>query len=237
MASTTSSITTSWTPPDAITGLSATVIEELSHIQLDWDVSTLADVDFERYSVERRKVGESSFTIIRSITDKNDNSYLDALTGQGVEYEYRVLQYKEVPGDAPLASPEGDVVTAALESDIWFVIGNANPNDTAHAFELPVYQETHTRPIQQEVFEPIVSSRKKVARGNVLGYEGTLSLVWDTSERADAKDQLQFLAENAGPHILKSPFGDVWQVEFDSPNYRYQLVGHLAVDIGWVEVV
>lgn len=237
MATTSSSISTSWVPPDAITGLSATVVEELSHIQLDWDVSTLADVDFDRYSVERREMGESSFTVIKTITDKNSNGHLDALTGQGVTYEYRVLQYKAIPGDASLASPEGDIATAALESDVWFVIGNADPTDTEHAFELPVSQETHSRPIQQEVFEPIASNRKKIARGNVLGYEGAMSLVWDADERTTAKLQLQFLAENAGPHILKSPFGDVWQVEFDAPDYRYLLVGHLTVEMGWVEVV
>lgn len=236
MAVTTSAITTSWTPPDPLTGVSVSAIEELAHIQLDWDTSTLADVDFSHYSVERRLVGESTWTVLASIGAKTTLQYKDASAGQGVAYEYQVVNYKVIPGDSPLASEGNDVLAAMLESDIWFVIGNENPNDEVNSFELPVFDETHTRPIQQEVFEPIAHARKKVARGNVLGYEGSLTLRWATGERTLAKTQLEFMAVNAGPHFLKSPFGDVWRVEFDAPDYKYSGGGNMLVEIGWVEV-
>jgi hypothetical protein len=236
MAITTSAITTSWTPPDPLTGVSVSVIEELSHIQLDWEISTLADVDFSHYSVERRLLGEVSWTVLASLTSKTTLQYKDASAGQGIAYEYQVINYKAIPGDAPLASDDNIVVSAMLESDVWFVIGNENPEDEVNSFELPVSDENHTRPIQQEVFEPIAHARKKVARGNVLGYEGSLTLRWTTQERTEAKTQLAFLAESAGPHFLKSPFGDVWRVEFDAPDYKYSGGGNLLVEIGWVEV-
>lgn len=237
MPKTTASFTVTYTPPAALTGLSATVIEELSHIRLDWDATSLSGSDFNRYQVERKLPGSTSWTILATITDSARTYYKDATAGQGEVYNYRVIQYQTIPGDSPIAGEEGDVLTASLESDVWFVIGNENPDDETHAFELPVSGERHTRPIQQEVFEPIARNRKKVARGNVLGYEGTLQIMWTNEERATAKDQLNFLATDPGPHLLKSPFGDVWEVEFDAPDYTYSGGGHLAVEIGWVEVV
>lgn len=237
MPATSSSFSTSWSPPPALTGLSASVIEELSHIQLDWNATTLSEADFEHYSVERQKINETTWTVLDLITVSTTLQYKDATAGQGIAYRYRVIQYKTIPGDAPLAGDEGDVVSATLESDVWFVIGNENPEDETNAFELPVSGEQHTRPIQQEVFEPIVKRRKKVARGNVLGYEGSLRLMWTTAEREVAKTQLDFLATNFGPHLLKSPFGDVWRVEFDAPDFVYSGGGHMTVEIGWVEVV
>lgn len=240
MASASTTISTSWVPPSQITGLSGTSMEEFSHIMLNWDVSTQADIDFEKYTVYRRLQGsgDEDWEVIASIADKMMAMYIDITTGQGITYEYYVTQWKLVPGDASLESAASDVVTAALVSDVWFVIGagSTDPHDSAYNFELPVASETHTRPIQQEVFEPIVNNRKKVARGNVLGYEGTLKLRWANEDRETAKSQLRFLAEVAGPHVLKSPFGDVWEVEFDAPDYVYSGGGNLDVDIGWVEV-
>lgn len=240
MATATSSITTTWVGPDAVTGLSGTSVEEFSYIQLNWDISTQADVDFERYTIYRRVAGsgDADWAIVGTVTDKYTLEYLDITTGQGVSYEYYITQWKAVPGDASLESSASATVTAALESDIWFVLaaGTTDHSDPNYNFELPVAEEQHTRPIQQEVFEPIVNNRKKIARGNVLGYEGSLTLRWASADRETAKAQLALLTETQGPHVLKSPFGDVWQVEFDAPDYVYSGGGNLQVQMGWVEV-
>jgi len=237
MPTASSAISTAWTPPEPISGLSSSVIEELSHIQLNWTISELPDVDFLYYQVQRRLLGTMDWVVLRTESGKVNTEWRDATAGQGVTYQYRIQQFKNISGDVPLESEQGDVATAALESDVWFVIGNEDPYGEASSFEIPVSGESHTRPIQQEVFEPIASNRKKVARGNVLGYEGSITIRWTTDERALAKTQLEFLAVNSGPHLLKSPFGDVWRVEFDAPDYKYSGGGHLQVEIGWVEVV
>ncbi len=229
-------ITTAWVPPPALTGLQKTVMEEFSHILLVWTGSSLSDVDFEKYTVYRRVVNDVAWAVIGTITDKSTAQWIDVYAGVGILYEYKVTQWKVIVGDVPLESADGDIAEAMLESDVWFVIGRSDPTDTANSFELPVSSETHTRPIQQELFEPIVGVRKKVARGNTLGYEGSIDLRYMSSERVAAKIQLMFLAEVQGPHVLKSPFGDVWLVEFDSPDYRYLGGGNLDVQIGWVEV-
>lgn len=238
MPTATSTITTSWTGPPAITGLSRTVMEEYSHIMLNWDASTQTDTDFDHYSVHRRDFGTVEWTLLAEISSKTVVEHVDIYTGVGQHVEYKVTQWKKIPGDTPIESEDGDIVDAMLESDVWFVIGEENfMHDTTRSFELPVAGEKHTRPIQQEIFEPIVKNRKKIARGNTLGHEGSLTVRYTTDERNKARDQITYLAETRGPHVLKSPFGDVWRVEFDAPDFRYVGGGHMDVEIGWVEVL
>ena len=47
---------------------------------------------------------------------------------------------------------------------------------------------------------------------------------------------LEYLSNNRGPHTLKSPFGDTWEVEFEGPQARWIIGGHLEVDLSWTEI-
>jgi hypothetical protein len=236
MATAETFILTGWLPPNAITGLNVEAVVDLSYISLTWDVSGLADEDFSAYRVYRREQPETDWEMLASITDKATTTYLDAFAGHGLVYEYKVTQLQIVVGSEPLESGDGDVVAIELDADSWFVIGNANVNDSANSFELPVVDESHNDVVQQEIFEPVASVRKKIVRGNVLGQEGSLDLMWEADERAEARLRLRFMTDNPGPHLLKSPFGEMWLVEFDAPSYKYKSVGHLTASVGWVEV-
>jgi hypothetical protein len=145
-----------------------------------------------------------------------------------------------------LESPDSDMPQTKLESDSWMIVGRDRSEE--HAQVLPVTSEDHSRIVQQEVFEVVGGTRKVVIRGNTLGYEGNLTIVWDsrdvewpeTSQRyidytIVGRRLLDYLLESAGPHILKSPFGDVWEVEFQGPNYRFASGGHLEVEMSWIE--
>ncbi len=230
----TATITSAWTPPPVITGFSGTADEAESFILLNWDASTLADVDFNHYTLYRRIVGETLWTPVMEITNKTTNMYEDNMAGQTTQYEYIITQFKGVVGDVPLESDESEIVTIALVTDAWFVV--ANDAGMYHALEVNVTDEDHTSVIQQEVFEPIASIRKRVVRGNVMGDEGQFTSLFDTSLVAAARLHFMLINDNKGPHILKSPFGDVWMVEFDAPSFRYRPGGHLEIKIGWVEI-
>lgn len=234
----TSTITTSWTAPPEILGIAGTGMVEESRIEITWDVSTLADADFGSYRVYRRELGESDddWKIMQIITAKSVTSYSDSMAGHGLEYEYMVTQTQIIPNDEDLESAPSDIATTILESDDWFVIGNQDWENPTGVFVLPVIRETHQKFIQQEIFEPVVGSRKRVVRGNVLGAEGSMTLMWPAEEQRQGQRNLSFLINDSGPHILKSPFGDVWLVEFDAPDYQYSPVGHLTTNIGWVEI-
>lgn len=235
MASGSSTFTAAWTPPDPVTGFAATVVEDYSYIQLNWSPSPLNDASFGKYAVYRKKRNSTEWEKREEISSKSTTEHLDALAGNRVAYDYKVTQF-EIVGANSVESGDSEIVGASLESDRWYIISNGNPRNIEYSFTLPVVEEVHTRPIQQEVFEPIVGNRKKIARGNVLGYEGSMKLMWAHDEVDQGKVWLDFVVNNSGPHILKSPFGDVWYVEFDAPSYRYLMVGHLEVDIGWIEV-
>lgn len=238
MAVAMTSITTSWTPPDLPEGISGTAHPEQSRFELTWDPSTLSTSEFGSYKVYRRELGSGSrrWTLLSVQTSKSNNSYSDIMLGHGIQYEYMVKQVRKITGDEDIESEASDILTGILDIDDWFVIGNKDWENPAGVFILPVIRETHQRFVQQEIFEPVTGYRKRVVRGNVLGMEGSMTLMWPFDTQKEGQRNLNFLVNDTGPHILKSPFGDVWLVEFDAPDYMYSPVGHLTTNIGWVEI-
>lgn len=219
--------------PPAIEGLSATVIEDESRIVLDWDASSLAGA-FVTYVIYRRRPGDTDWTMIGTARPESNTTFSDWYAGNSVQYEYRVTVVKLIASEPDLEGPDSDIATASLESDVWMVVGQ--DRDTTHIFELYVSGESHTRPVQQESFEPLGSNRKAVVRGFVLGHEGSVDVTYQESESWVGRTQIEYLLYYAGPHILKTPFGDVYDVTFGSPDYSYQGGGSLNVTLTWIEV-
>lgn len=230
----TATIAAAWEPPPIITGFSGTVNEEMSHVMLMWEPSGLADADFEAYRIYRREFGDTDWAVLAVITDKTAGEYEDYLAGQTLVYEYKINQFKVIAGDVPLTSEDSDIVTAGLTADAWFLM--MARGDLHESIELIVTTEEHSAVVQQEVFEPLAGTRKRIVRGLALGDEGSFTCVFDNSVVRIRKEFFEALSAIPGPHILKSAFGDVWQVEFDAPAFKYTSGGHLEVTIGWVEV-
>lgn len=226
-------VTSSWTPPPTITGFSGTAVETASHVMLNWNASSLADVDFAFYRLYRRVPGDE-WGVLIDINNKTTTMYEDKTAGQTVQYQYMIAEYEVVVGDVPLESDPSDIVSIALTTDAWFII--MLQNILFDALELNVTTEEHSSVVQQEVFEPLASTRKRIVRGNVLGDEGSLTFIFDQSDSKTARAHIEHIKQSVGPHILKSPFGDVWFVSFDAPAFKYLPAGHLEVTIGWVAV-
>ena len=219
--------------PPAVEGLSATVIEEQSRIALSWDKTVLGS-SFVTYVVYRRKISDTDWTMVGVRKPETNTSFNDWYAGQGQEYEYRVTVVKLLAGEPDLESPDSDIAVARLETDTWMVVGLDRAE--SHIFELPVSAETHTRPVQQEVFEPLGTNRKAVVRGFVLGHEGSLNLVWHEEDAPDSREKVEYLLYYPGPHILKDPFGNVYDVTFAGPDSSYLGGGGLEQVITWIEV-
>jgi hypothetical protein len=160
-------------------------------------------------------------------------TFTDWYAGQKRDYQYRVTVVKKIVAEPDLESPDSDIVTAQLVSDVWFIVGS--DRSESHIFEIPVSDEGHSRPVQQEEFEPIGSNRKAVVRGFVLGHEGSVDMAFLEEETLVARDQIEYLLFYAGPHILKTPFGDVYDVTFGSPDYKYLGGGNMNVTLTWIE--
>ena len=75
----------------------------------------------------------------------------------------------EPTGEIESADGPSNIASAEVGGDIWLFIGA--DKDPAHIMELPVSDEDHRRPVQQEAFETLGSDRKLVIRGFVLGHE------------------------------------------------------------------
>jgi hypothetical protein len=218
--------------PPRVEGLSATIYEDRSKIYLEWDASSLG-TNFVSYVIYRRNVGDTEWGMIGTRKPETLTAFSDWYSGQREVYEYRVTVVKKIADEPDLESPDSDIVQAQLSSDEWMVIGHDRAEE--HTFGLPVMDAPHQRPVQQEVFEPLGSNRKAVIRGFVLGHEGSLECLWAAEEASLAKEQIEYLLQEPGPHILKSPFGDVWDVTFSSPDFNYAPVGHMPVTLEWIE--
>jgi len=205
-------------------------------VLLSWDASTIADADFGGYFVYRREPsGEPAAQVwakIQEISSKVVTTTRDYEAGFNETYEYKVTQFNKT---TLLESGDGDIVTVSIEVDDWAVIGADLAR--AHIATLVITEESHQTPVQQEVFEPLGSSRKTIVRGNVLGAEGTITVRFDPSEARDGQILFEYLTNTTGPHILKSPFGDVWSAEFGTPSKRYLVRGALEMTVGWIQVV
>jgi hypothetical protein len=229
---TTKDVSADWAPPEPIADFTANEDPDTSAILLSWTISNLNPSDFAYYQIYRRRPGDAAWTKYDRVYDIATVSYTDYYAANGLMYEYEITVFQTVPGDVDLESGESDIVAVVLDADVWYVVGA----DRAHLFELPVADEGHSEPIQQEIFEPLGSNRKTVVRGKVLGTEGTLTVNWLADEVATAKVNLAYITDNKGPHILKSPFGDLWLVEFSGPQGKYAGGGHLGVTLTYVEV-
>lgn len=223
------------TAPDPITGLSATPGD--ASITLSWDISAELDVDFDHYEIYRRESGDSEWNSLASIYDKTDTSYEDVTPSFGVMYEYMVTQFKNIESGFDVESEPSDIADAIIAGEVrdeWSVQGADGLPE--HSFDLPVTDNPIRTPVQQEIFEPLGSSRKTVVRGRVLGSEGSITAQWDFVDRDQALEQIQYITENRGPHILRSPFGDVWLVEFSGADRTDLTGGHLQIELAWTEV-
>jgi hypothetical protein len=230
---TTSTIQLTLAAPPAITGVSTTVMEDKSSIVIDWDKSSLGTA-FVTYVIYRKEFGESEWSMVGTRKPETNTVFTDYYAGQRQLYQYRVTVVKLISGEPDVESPDSDIVTARLESDTWYVVGRDRAEE--HIFELPVTDESHQRPVQQESFEPLGTNRKVVVRGFVLGHEGSVQCLWDGEETDIARSQIEYLLYYAGPHILKNPFGDVFDVTFGSPDFSYAGGGHLSVTLTYTEV-
>jgi hypothetical protein len=247
--------------PNEVPGLSATVYENLSLVELTWDSSDIvakAGQTFQYYAIYRKGVTDVTWVEIGTQQTFTRDYFYDWYAGQGIQYQYRVTQVVETADETTLESGDSDIPTAMLTSDVFMVIGA--DRDASHIFELFVSGEEHSKPVQQEIFEPVGSSRKVIARGQALGTEGTLTVTWlnhdvyaDNGEAVNyevgvdpnravinetvlARRRLDYLVNTSGPHILKTPFGDVWDVEFAGPISTYSLGGHMQVELTYTEV-
>jgi hypothetical protein len=238
--------------PNPIVGVDTVANESLSSVTLSWTETTLkANHTFIAYRIYRRRPSLTDWELAGEVSKKSTTTFTDWYAGNTVTYQYvvRGVTHKSDAGvelESPDDSSGGSFGETAVNNDNWTFVGADRSPE--HINNLAVTDESHNRPIQQEVFETLGSSRKVIMRGFVLGHEGSITTLWLNAEVTLPEDGqilttdtvvgrrlVNYLTYHAGPHILKSPFGDVWDAQFTSPEYRWIQTGHLEVTLNYVE--
>ena len=238
--------------PPAITGLDAVAYRDASRIQLGWNQTWVKPYHtFIGYRIYRKKWYEKKYREIAFLPNITWTGFHDYYAGNSINYNYKVVGVTSKAGIGTyLESPDdpnrGNLKIAQNATDNWTLVGNDRA--AGHIYDMIVNDESHTRPIQQEEFETLGADRKTIIRGFVLGHEGTLSTIWqnrDDPQPGDAQEKLNhtqigrdlidYITYHRGPHIVKSPFGDVWDVQFLDPEYRWLPAGDLQIDLRYIE--
>ena len=241
--------------PDPVESIDTLANQEQSYIEISWDLDaswTLsAGHTFVAWRIMRQVNNFTDWEILDNIPTQATRRYLDYYAALNTNYRYAVYAVTKktgaslelVGGDS---ASGGNIITAQIADPDWhFVPENRSATNNS---VLVVESESHSRPIQQEVFETLGSNRKVIMRGFVLGHEGSVSTMWFNAETLAPEDSqlvmtdtfrgrrlVDYLTRNPGPHILKSPFGDVWDVQFATPQYEWLPTGNLMVELEWVE--
>lgn len=238
--------------PYPITGLDAVAFRSESRISLAWNQTSLKPGhQFIGYRVYRRKWYTREYRDVGYIPNIEQTNWNDWYAGNSTNYDYRVCSVTAKAGvgvfmESPDDTSGGNLKTAQNASDNWTLIGQDRA--PGHVYDMIVLDESHNRPIQQEEFETLGADRKVIMRGFVLGNEGSITTLWqnkddtypgDIQERVNhtqiGRDLINYVTFNRGPHIIKSPFGDVWEAQFTSPEYRWLPTGALEITLGYVE--
>ena len=241
--------------PDPIQSIDSLSSIEDSYTTIYWDLDDEWGLalghTFVGWRVKRRRSNFTSWETIADIPSQATKQYTDYYAGHNINYQYAIYAVTRKSGAGlELVSGDdsggGNIITAQIASPDWHFIGADRA--AIHNSLLVVEEESHNRPIQQEVFETLGSDRKVIMRGFVLGNEGSITTLWFNQDVVSPEDEqltivdtyrgrriVDYLTRVPGPHIIKSPFGDVWDVQFATPEYEWLPTGHLSVSLEWIE--
>lgn len=223
---------------------------ERSNIYLEWSrPSDNPPVYVKGYRLYRKKRWKEDYVLIAEFHSPVQTAWTDYYAGNSIDYTYKIVAIGQKAGTGVYiegSDESGSFWTLQNNSDNWTIVGR--DRNAAHIYDMVVVDEDHNRPIQQEEFETLGSDRKVIMRGFVLGHEGSITAIWTNTDDPLPQDEqeyvnhteigrslIEYLTFDAGPHIIKSPFGDVWDVQILTPEYKWLPTGHLETTFKYVE--
>lgn len=218
--------TATFTPPAAVTNLSATADVPTSSVTLVWDPS--ADPAFALYRVFRTLGGVRS--LLREISILNPGPLVDydAPLQTSVTYDVVVVNLDGIESD-PAA------VETQLESGGWWIVSPGSPERTFELTYVSGYDDV--APLEDEKFRALGRSRTIVVQGELMGVEGSIRVrvpSWAWSLVPKLRDMSR-LSEREFV-LLKSPFGEVYRVALGSISRTRAGAGWQEISVPYVEV-
>lgn len=97
------------TPPEKIKVFKA--VEECKRVNLSWSISS--EVDTNIYKIYRRAYNEEDFSVVKTINDRKELSYVDNDVEPGIQYEYYIVALDEYLQE----SEKSEIITATPLDD------------------------------------------------------------------------------------------------------------------------
>jgi hypothetical protein len=117
---------TSWTPPAAITGFSATADSTNAKVNLSWTASSLAPEDFAAYAIWRRRSTSDPYVLIAYITTQSTTTYSDylcylATSTQFASQNYKIAQVQNFGSELVYSGDtvSGQVLVTPTDNPVW----------------------------------------------------------------------------------------------------------------------
>lgn len=196
---------TSFTPPDPVSGLEVAADLEASAIRLSWDTTAIAEVDFGGYRVYRSTDGVN-YTELVLLPGVNDVEYDDYEAPLNEALRYRVTQSNLDFESAPVEA------TVSLDSQAWWVV---RPDNESLTFAITKIRAAPlTRPKVQDLYTPIGRPTRLAVGDVALTEEGAVTFLVMPDDEGKIALLHGIQEQMEGSILLKAPDGVVHRVQF-----------------------
>lgn len=210
---------TSWVPVTAPAfTVDQSTYDTSGYVKVTWNNSS-QDASYVSYRVYRRPTGSTaSPSLLAEITGGGPNYEFDDWTaGANQPYDYAVVQVATRSGSNVESAYNWTSVTP-YGTDYWLIGTDTATNSSAFKMRIQVSADSFSEEYESAILQ-IIGRGRKVDYGTRWGYTGSLTsqLRTDSTSTARAKRlQLESLKAQKTAVYLRTPFGDVWQVNVDN---------------------
>lgn len=211
-ASNTVTVTAVYTPPATVVFTASSIdFAATGHVQINW-LNFIYDSGFLRWRIYRRVQGTTTWELIDEIVQNGINEYSDWSVPANQSYEYNVTQVadrfgQEIESLSPIVTTK--VVVAG--GDYWII----DPIDPNNNCKLSLVKDDGYTDMYEMAEYTIVGRGRHVDYGESIGKSGSLTAqLRDTlsSSARTKKQSIESLKRKRIPVILRTPFGDVYNV-------------------------
>lgn len=220
--------TTTFTPPAEVSGFELAADIERSAVDMTWDASAVAAVDFDGFRVYRSTDNGISWTLLARLAATTDTAYTDYLAPLNTPLLYRVTQATLDFESEPV---EGSV---ELTTTRWWIVV---PGDTNLTFSIPKLRSASVKSEKaQEEFRPVGRPGALVVGDVVHTESGDIAFLVLPDNLGMVALARAVQARMEGGITLKATDGSIWEVQFGDMSRTFTSYGGQELSIPFTGV-
>jgi hypothetical protein len=237
-ASASHTVTTAFTAPDAVTGLTLTPDTDEKSVLIEWDATALPDGELYYFGVDVREPG-GQFRRVATLYDEDATSFLFRGAVHNAETVVRVVQSngfaESEPAEETVTLGGTDVSDPAYIHDYWLMTDDTLTQLPSARSELRgrTQHNAGDTKVDLETFQPIGRGEKVLVTWGSTGYEGSLDLL--TTDRELVR-LLRRYKDQGTVAILKLPYGESRYVRLTSVTDDDQPGGWIQCGVTYIQV-